>query len=420
MPAPRRAALAVLLCAAVAEGVGWPPTPSCKPTLHRLPVGKKTLQYHATNDLTRGGQFKLAVVVQHGTQRNADDYFCIMYNILQKQKYRKPADVVIVAPRFVYQSDGPAASDLYWNTTKPWGDWRAGGESDPGPMNRTPTVSSFDALDSVVLLLNNRRLFPRLDEVAFAGHSAGGQAVLRYAFATHLRPEAGLRPGTDVRFVIANPSSYLYFDKRRWRYSCGKCDCDEKQCKCDDECRMPLHDEGFGIPPPSGGRGASGWVCSDPAYDAWPYGVSSGLVPYAAATDTRAALQAYPLRDVRLLVGGGDQCNDLLPTCNDGCWQKKEGCARNAMDTRCPAMLQGPWRRLRAEWYYNYFTREYNHTVHSLDVVPSVGHDAEAMFGSAFGISAVFRAKGDEEDGRASARACAPRRQLASPQALRS
>jgi hypothetical protein len=58
---------------------------------------------------------------------------------------------------------------------------------------------------------------------------------------------------------------------------------------------------------------------------------------------------AYAKRRVVYLVGENDMCNDLLPTCNAECSQKDNGCERNSMDTRCPAMLQGPFRKLRGQ-----------------------------------------------------------------------
>ena len=47
------------------------------------------------------------------------------------------------------------------------------------------------------------------------GHSSGGQTVQRYALTQHLTPV--LNQSTfHPRFVVINPSSYAYFDQRRW------------------------------------------------------------------------------------------------------------------------------------------------------------------------------------------------------------
>jgi hypothetical protein len=79
-----------------------------------------------------------------------------------------------------------------------------------------------------------------------------------------------------------------------------------------------------------------------------PYGFESRQ-PYPANNSVSDMVTSYAKRRVVYLVGEKDMCNDLLPTCNVECWQKENGCDRNSMDTRCPAMLQGPFRKLRGQ-----------------------------------------------------------------------
>ena len=50
------------------------------------------------------------------------------------------------------------------------------------------------------------------------------------------------------------------------------------------------------------------------------------------------------------------------------------------MDTRCPAMLLGPYRRKRGYQYMKYLENLYDEPVHRLHTIPGVGHDALAMF----------------------------------------
>ena len=50
--------------------------------------------------------------------------------------------------------------------------------------------------------------------VVIIGNSAGGQYVNRYATVGR-GPDALAEHGIPVRFVIANPSTYLYFDQER-------------------------------------------------------------------------------------------------------------------------------------------------------------------------------------------------------------
>jgi hypothetical protein len=48
------------------------------------------------------------------------------------------------------------------------------------PTSQT-TVSTFEALDQVLLWFANRDNFPILNEIVIAGHSMGAQMVQRYA-----------------------------------------------------------------------------------------------------------------------------------------------------------------------------------------------------------------------------------------------
>jgi hypothetical protein len=60
------------------------------------------------------------------------------------------------------------------------------------------------------------------------------------------------------------------------------------------------------------------------------------------------------------------------------------------MDTRCPAMLQGPFRRKRGYRYMRYLEDYYGKPTHELHEIPDVGHDATGMFGSEIGLEVVF------------------------------
>ena len=131
----------------------------------------------------------------------------MMYSLHKLQKYRNDEDILIIAPDFNYENDeGVIPSDAFWNTSRPWGDWRAGAHSAPKSGNGRP-VSAFTVMDSFALLLNDTKLWPNINEVAIMGHSAGGQMVQRYALTTQLPPHLG-RPDVDLRYIVANPSSY--------------------------------------------------------------------------------------------------------------------------------------------------------------------------------------------------------------------
>src|SRR5205085_11822237 len=120
-----------------------------------------------------------------------------------------------VAPQFVTEADVTAHAlgpDMpIWTDSG----WKQGDQSRTTTQLPADTaVSSFTVVDELVTALADRTRFPNLAEIVVAGHSAGGQLVHRYLAASS--KEDSLRPsGIGVRYVVASPSSYLYFDTRR-------------------------------------------------------------------------------------------------------------------------------------------------------------------------------------------------------------
>lgn len=360
----------------------------------------RTFPYHASHDLTVGGNYSMALIVLHGAIRDADSYFCMMNSLVKIQDYRKPSDVLIITPDFNYANDkGVIASDLFWNASKPWGDWRGGAHSDPRSSGADKiTFSAYEVLDMFVRVLDSDWLYPNLNEVAFVGHSAGGQTVQRYALVTEMA--SVVRGGLDIRYVVANPSSYVYLDNKRWAYSCqaGPCNCTAASCRCDATmgCSSP-HQLGV----PSQEQAGKEFVCwggyrDNYNFNNWPYGLGDGLLPYAPpyvkVRDLSDAIQKFPSRHIDYLVGQNDTCNDqMVGHCDTECWQKDNGCFRNQMDTRCPAMLQGRFRKERGHKYMEYLKQYFGKPVHSLMDVPGCGHNATCMFYSGVGVSTIFQ-----------------------------
>ena len=161
-------------------------------------------------------------------------------------------------------------------------------------------------------------------------------------------------------FIIANPSSYAYLDNRRFQYNCGHCNCGSVNCTCDRDCTSRGN---LGVPDNNGS-----WVCFDPGYNSWPYGLDKltdgkHVIPYAMRSPVDIVRKEYKDRSVTYLVGENDTCHDGLPTCRSDCWKRDEHeegewpCFPNHMDTRCPSMLEGPFRRRRGIQYMLIFGR---------------------------------------------------------------
>jgi hypothetical protein len=375
--------------------------------VYRLDLfGRTTFPYHANQLLRAGGNQTMTLFIQHGAMRNADNYFCSFRSLMKEQDYRPFEDILVIAPDFNYKNDdGVLPTDAFWNSTKPWGDWRVGAESDPEccangfGTHGGKTISSFQVLDHMLGLLSDKRLYPHMNKISYTGHSAGGQMVQRYAIMSQLTANDNEDP-SELEFIVANPSSYTYLDERRWKYACGECDCGPMNCTCDQDCSDQGKRNELGVPDLEGV--GSDWVCHDEDYNHWPYGLGAFTdhrhqVPYAVRTGVDRAIQNYRERSVVYMVGQNDTCTDtVLPTCNADCWKRDDylpdewPCYRNHMDTRCPAMLEGPFRRNRGIQYMKYLEEVYGEKTHKLHVIPGVGHNATGMFGSPIGLEELF------------------------------
>ncbi|WP_433476205.1 hypothetical protein ACQPZP_03655 [Spirillospora sp. CA-142024] len=252
-----------------------------------------------------------AVVVVHGALRNAGDYF----RSIEKARHR-----LVIAPQFLTEDDvredDERAGYLYWGTE----DWKGGAGE----------VSSFTVMDMLLRKLND---FPGLRRVTIVGNSAGGQFVNRYA-AVGRGPDDLTVP---VRFIVANPSTYLYFDK--WRP-----------------------------------KGDSFVVNESFEVDQWRYGFGDGVPDYVDVRQSAADhFDRYIERDVIYLLGEEDA---------------DPGAA--LLEVHPAAEAQGRTRRERGEFYHRYLRHKARRDVHKLVYVPGVGHDAAAMFGSPQGREHLF------------------------------
>ncbi|ELW9530903.1 hypothetical protein [Burkholderia cenocepacia] len=288
-----------------------------------LPVYADRPLDQAAPDVTR------VFIVIHGTLRNADAYYASGRKVVEKAG-AAGAGTMVVAPQFLTRADARAfslsASTLAW-TQEGW----KGGEParEPGP------VSSFAALDALLAHFADRGLYPSLSTVVVIGHSAGAQLLQRYAVAGR-EGDALARAGIAVRYVVANPSSYLYFDDER-----------------------PNADA------------LAGGAC--PRATEWKYGLKSAP-PYVASQDVRDLETRYVARHVVYLLGQAD----TNPT-------------THFIDRSCAAMAQGPYRLARGLAYFDYLKKRHpDDLAQQVVEVPGVGHDGVGMFTSACGLAVLF------------------------------
>jgi pimeloyl-ACP methyl ester carboxylesterase len=236
---------------------------------------------------------QLAVIVVHGSERNADDYFCSMQEARNLQTSYDPAHVIVVAPRFTEPRDKPSPTWFTWNGSD-YGDWRKGGNSTL--EGGRASLSSYAVLDKIIALLSNSHLYPKLEQIVVTGHSAGGQTVQRYALVTRSPPTAPIG-SPKLRFVVANPSSFGYLNARcpseashselnsRFRL---RRDCPEPEltiavvavCSRWDDTSNPTNL----ILPNSA-------LCPD--YNMWHYGFGGRFTPFVSALTSRTLRLSY-------------------------------------------------------------------------------------------------------------------------------
>ncbi len=277
-----------------------------------------------------------AIVIFHGKKRNAANYFRSTKEAAESAG-NAGRGTIVIAPQFLTEEDAAAfhldTAVLRWHRER----WEAG-DNTTGPM----AISSFDAIDAILAQLADRSLFPDLAQVVLAGHSGGAQVLQRYAVVG--RGEAALtKAGVHVRYVIANPSSYVYFSEDR-----------------------PLSTAGFA--PYTG-------PCQ--GFNRWKYGVEE-TPPYVGRNSFVSMEESYSRRDVIYLLGTAD----TDPHHPD-------------LDVSCEGETEGPQRFARGTAYFAYIKgRHPGAFSQRLWEVPGVAHDERGMFHSSCGMEALFDVPG--------------------------
>lgn len=312
-----------------------------------------TVPYYSTIPLERGAQgYRRAIVVMHGTHRDADGYFNTMVELTQAAGALP--FTVVVAPRFQTApdrqcsgiTDSPPAGDLYWSC----GGWKHGSAA----LNDS-SADSYQAFDAIVDLI--KRGFPGLERITVAGHSAGGQLVQRYAAANTVE---NTEPHVPVRYLVANPSSYLYFDPRRLT----------KSAACTDATHCDLTAASFAAPYYD--------AAACPGYDEYPYGMQKRDGYTAKLPDLQIQGQ-YVARSVEQLNGELDSAATDVAAYSD-------------LDVTCEGNAEGPFGqsfRLQRGLAYNAYARLLG-AQHPLQVVPGCGHSQDCMFSSSQAQARLF------------------------------
>ena len=281
-----------------------------------------------------------AVIVIHGNNRDADNYF---NNMSAAALRAEDADsTVIIAPQFLTEDDIDAfqlASEfLYWTS----GGWKSGSNSRDENANPRPArIPSYAVLDTLLMRLSIQ--FPNLNSIVMTGHSAGGQVVNRYSATSPMPSIICDQVGVNTKFIVANPSSYVYLDDQR---------------------RVGDSLDTFAKPSTN---------CDD--YNEWKYGLED-LFQYPDNIGVDSIRNLLKNRQVIYLLGEAD--ND--PNAS-------------SLDVSCEAKLQGNHRLERGMIYFNYLQHYYGAGIkvfQSIVTVPHAGHSNFDMYTSIEGIFHLF------------------------------
>jgi pimeloyl-ACP methyl ester carboxylesterase len=279
-----------------------------------------------------------ALILVHGTRRNADHYF----ETATAAAFLAGAlgNTVVISPHFAADTDKVEPNEVLWPNR---GDsWRSGGMS-----TSNPTISAFDFMDELVRQLSNKKIFPNLKKIVVAGHSAGGQFVNRYEMSNKIH---GTLYGISMSYVVANPSTYAWPVALR-PLPVGNAD------------SATANKEALG---PNGTKVNAEFLYGPfdmtklPTYNNWPAGLQSRTGYTASMSDAQLTKQLVE-RPTTYLFGQVD----VLPL--------------GGFDSSPQAMTQGPTRRARGEAFVKFITDSLGAKPRVM-IVDECGHNDRCVF----------------------------------------
>lgn len=334
---------------------------------------------------TKPNLARRAYVVVHGFKRDGAVYWDLIntaWGDARRTRITTDANSIRIAPNFLSTLMDPkvrTGNRLGWADQDGW----AGGDAPTAPANATANLAAV--LDYYLDSLSNTAIYPLLDTVVFVGHGAGAQAVQRYAVLGKDPSRASLK----VRYVVANPSTNLYFTIDRPQ-SVDVTACDY--------------------------------------FNDFRYGLEEYESPYPKTLSDVALFKRYLSRDVRYLVGQNDLKSDegdqncaalaaggvrrrdrnlnywaylhllsgtstvpaypgLFPALDPSGASTKNVTVADPSSTGDNSTGTALYPVSSAETQATFRTNVFNH---QLTMVPRVGHSASKMLRSSQGLRAIF------------------------------
>ena len=328
-----------------------------------LPGDAGRMHYYASRNPAAGPAAApgSVLLVMHGHPRDANRTFDAA--LAAARAAGRLGDTLVVAPLFQVPAARaarcstpgvpPAApGDALWTC----GSWLQGGLSRGG----TRPIGAFEALDA--LLAELQRQWPSLRTATLFGFSAGAQ-MLQHSIGLAADPPPGMR----LRYVIADPGSWLYFDPVRPTPQLAGQAVDWPACGTGADFPGAC---GFEFAPPAASAACAG-------YDHWKYGTATWPAHLGRdATQARARYAAADISYVEAELDSGSQ----------------RGAAYAILDQSCAARLQGPFRLQRGVAYVAYDRALLAPgRARPFVTVPGCAHSVVCVLRSAAVRAAVFR-----------------------------
>jgi hypothetical protein len=299
-------------------------------------------------------EVEMVVVYVHGIGGNAQSVFADIDATIKTLPGRANK-TLILAPQFqvVARTTLIPAGVLAWLSFPFWGE-----KSDAlvGEQNTSVTITPFAALDELLKTATDKTKFPNLSQVVIAGFSGGGQMVQRYAAVNQFSSSVAVAQNLAVRFIVAAPSSYLYFSDQR---------------------RIGSTTDNFAVP-------STSEISACPEYNRYGSGLEQvDTFDYIRQSSSEQISTRYSAAQVRYLVGSLDS-----------------NPADSSLDKACYAALQGNNRLERFTTFQNHILGTFGQAIdvnHSFRVVDQVGHSSSQLIGSPAAVE--FLTKNDQPQG---------------------
>jgi hypothetical protein len=268
------------------------------------------------------------IIIIHGGGLNAVKTFETGQQFIESLKMPKDRFWVL-APQIIEGVKLKEKGLLFWDQR-----WKGGGMSLSTGLNKDlPSLSSFEVIDRLIDV--SIKLNPGINRIIILGHSAGGQFVVRYA-AINSRHEFLEQQGVSIRYVVANPSNYLYLDQTRFHFNSKG------------EILITSQEE----------------LKDCPSYNKYRYGLEE-LYGYADTLPPQLIRTRLLTRPVMFVLGTAD---------TDRNW---------SLDKSCEGEAQGENRYQRGLLYKHHlghFVKTSLESPHIWLEIPEVGHDATEIF----------------------------------------